>query len=45
VHVAKLPTKSLRPSDSLQFTFFWLDTNGWEGRDYGVAIEGELVPA
>jgi glucoamylase len=45
VHVAKLPTDTLKPGDSLQFTFFWLDSHSWEGRDYGVAVEGELVAA
>ena len=45
VHVAELPTEALTPGDSLQFTFFWLDSDSWEGRNYEVAIEGELVPA
>jgi glucoamylase len=30
------PTAQQSP---LRFTFFWMDTNIWEGRDYDVAVE------
>jgi len=45
VYVAELPAKTLRPGDSLQFTFFWPESGTWEGRNYEVAVEGALVPA
>ncbi len=45
LHVAKLPTKTLKPGDSIAFTFFWPESGTWEGQNFEVAIEGELVPA
>jgi glucoamylase len=45
VHVAKLPTNTLRPGDSIQFTFFWPESGTWEGRDFEVSIAGVPVPA
>jgi len=40
VHVAHLPTDTLAPGDSIQFTFFWPESGNWEGRNFEVAIEG-----
>jgi glucoamylase len=45
VHVAKLPAETLKPGDSIEFTFFWPESGTWEGENFQVAIEGELVPA
>ncbi len=41
LHVAALPTKTLNPGDSIEFTFFWPESGNWEGRNFAVAIEGE----
>ncbi len=45
LHVAKLPTETLKPGDSIAFTFFWPESGNWEGQNFEVAIEGALVPA
>lgn len=45
VHVARLPTDTLTPGDSIQFTFFWPESGNWEGQNFEVAIEGVPVPA
>jgi glucoamylase len=36
VHVVDLPHGALGAGQSAQFTFFWTDTQTWEGRDYEV---------
>jgi glucoamylase len=38
LHVADLPVEALGPGVSVQFTFYWLETKTWEGRDYEVVI-------
>ncbi len=45
LHVAKLPTETLKPGDCIAFTFFWPESGNWEGQNFEVAIEGALVPA
>jgi len=40
VHVAKLPTESLRVGETIEFTFLWQDSNTWEGQNYGVTATG-----
>lgn len=36
--VAELPTASLPPGSTVEFTFRWLGSAAWEGRDYRVEI-------
>jgi len=38
VHVAKLPTQTLKAGETVQFTFLWRDTQNWEGQDYEVSV-------
>jgi hypothetical protein len=38
LHVVQLPTRGLRAGARINFTFFWTDTETWDGRDYVVAI-------
>ena len=37
-HVACLPTRALKPGDSVQFTFYWPDAGHWEGRDFSIDV-------
>ena len=37
-HVVRLPTRRLRPGDSVQFTFYWPQAGRWEQRDFSVAV-------
>jgi glucoamylase len=39
VYVVELPVTSLTPGGSVQFTFFWTDTQTWEGHDYEVQVK------
>ncbi len=41
VHVADLPTDSLAAGDQIVFTFFWPDSNRWEGVDFTVAVQSD----
>jgi glucoamylase len=34
-----LPTEILAPGRQIIFTFYWKNTDRWEGRDYQVAVE------
>jgi glucoamylase len=38
VHVAALPVEELTPGDTFQFTFFWRESESWEGQDHEVLI-------
>jgi glucoamylase len=38
VHIAELPLDGITASGTVQFTFFWLDQNSWEGQDYEVHV-------
>jgi len=38
VHVADLPVTGLTAGASVQFTFCWLDTESWDGRDYDLQV-------
>ncbi|MGB7598314.1 MAG: glycoside hydrolase family 15 protein [Gallionella sp.] len=40
VHIAELPLAGLDAGDTVQFTFYWLEQNAWEGRDYEVQVIG-----
>jgi hypothetical protein len=39
VHVADLPTASLKNGTHIQFTFFWPDVNRWEGEDFELLVQ------
>lgn len=41
LHVAALPTKTLNPGDSIEFTFFWPESGTWEGKDFAATIVAE----
>ncbi|MDE1939165.1 MAG: glycosyl hydrolase [Alphaproteobacteria bacterium] len=38
LHVVDLPVAQLAAGATVQFTFFWLETKGWEGQDYEVSV-------
>jgi glucoamylase len=38
VHVADLPTETLVPDATVEFTFRWREANTWEGKNFRVAI-------
>lgn len=38
IHFADLPTAGLRVGDVVAFTFFWLEGERWEGRNYEVTV-------
>ncbi|MGO9757415.1 MAG: glycoside hydrolase family 15 protein [Roseiarcus sp.] len=38
VHVADLPVAALTAGETIEFTFLWLDTQTWEGRDHAVRV-------
>jgi len=38
VYTIELPVRELSVGETVQFTFFWLDTQSWEGRDHHVSI-------
>jgi glucoamylase len=38
-HVADLDTRSLKPSQRVDFTFRWQEPNAWVGDDYHVRVE------
>lgn len=37
-HVADLPSSQLLLDAKIDFTFFWPDTNRWEGQDFAVSV-------
>src|SRR5579883_113203 len=39
VYVVDLPTESLRSGQVIEFTFFWQQTQTWEGNNYSVMVE------
>jgi len=43
IHVAELPTASLKSGTRIQFTFFWPEVNRWEGEDFEVTVEEEVA--
>ncbi len=38
MHVTDLPTASLKPGDTIRFTFYWPQVKHWEGTDFEVTI-------
>jgi glucoamylase len=38
IHLADLPTQSLRESEQIRFTFYWPDASYWEGNDFTVRV-------
>ena len=39
IHVADLPTSGLSPGQSLQFTFYWIADDRWEGNNFAVTFQ------
>jgi glucoamylase len=39
-HVVDLPVSGLKAGQTVQFTFFWRESDAWEGENYEVVIEG-----
>ncbi len=37
-HVTRLATASMKPGETLQFTFYWTEAGHWEGRDFSIDI-------
>jgi glucoamylase len=37
-HVLRLPTRTLKRGESVQFTFYWPEAGHWEGRDFSLDI-------
>jgi glucoamylase len=44
VHAVELQVLHLSPGDTVQFTFFWPDSQTWEGQDYTVYIVPAVDP-
>ena len=38
VHAVDLPVAKLMAGNTIRFTFYWLETQSWEGRDYEMTI-------
>ena len=38
LHVADLPVAGRSAGETIQFTFFWLDSRTWQGEDYAIAV-------
>ena len=38
VHVTELPVRNLAAGETIQFTFYWLTSNTWEGQDHELKI-------
>ncbi len=36
IHLADIPTSSLKIDEQIQFTFFWSEANHWEGQNFAV---------
>lgn len=41
IHLADLPTHTQQPGTEIVFTFFWHDTQRWEGTDFVVRSQLE----
>lgn len=41
VHVVDIPVSHLSVGQGVEFTFFWLDAQHWEGRNFGVIVAPE----
>jgi glucoamylase len=39
IHVVDLPTAGLTPGMAVVFTFYWLDSERWEGSDFTVLVD------
>jgi hypothetical protein len=42
LHYVDLESAGMRPGAVLQFTFLWLESDRWEGKNFGVEVEGNL---
>jgi glucoamylase len=39
LHYVDLATEALKPGDTLQFTFYWPESDHWEGKNYEIKVE------
>ena len=39
LHYVDLASDAVEPGGTLQFTFYWTDSDHWEGTNYAVAVE------
>jgi glucoamylase len=44
VYAAELPIPHLSVGDTVQFTFYWHESQSWEGRDYSVYVAAPTAP-
>ncbi len=42
IYFADLPTKSLSEGKQIKFTFYWSDTDRWEGTDFVIKVESSI---
>lgn len=42
-HVAHLPTEKLAFDELIDFTFYWMGRNAWQGEDYQVVVIAEAI--
>ena len=42
LHYVDLESAGMRPGAVLQFTFLWLESDRWEGKNFAVEVEGNL---
>ena len=40
LHYVDLASEAVKPGDTLQFTFYWPESDRWEGKNYEVEVEG-----
>jgi glucoamylase len=38
IHIADIPTSSLKTDELIQFTFFWSEANHWEEENFTVKV-------
>jgi len=38
IHLADIPTSSLKTGEQIHFTFFWSEANHWEGQNFSIKI-------
>jgi glucoamylase len=41
IHLADIPTSSLKTGEQIHFTFFWSEVNHWEGQNFSIKIISE----
>jgi len=39
IHLVDLPTTELAAGSTISFTFYWTESNAWEGRNFEVRVD------